>query len=211
MKLIGGLLSPYVMRVVLAARAKGVELPVEMPDGGIKSDAFLKLNPIGKMPCLVSDGFALPESAVIVEYLEDSAGGKPLFPADPQERARMRLLCRLADTYIVPELTLLFRAREDRDAVPGALERLGPALANLDSFRKDGDVFAIGDSFTAADATLIPLFFFFDTFAKPFGTDKILAAQPRLQAWWDRAKASELGSRALAEQGEGLKAMLAAR
>ena len=72
MKLYGGLLSPFVMRVVLTARAKGIELPVEMPEGGIKSDAFLALNPMGKMPCLVDGDFALPESSVIIDYLEDT-------------------------------------------------------------------------------------------------------------------------------------------
>ena len=74
-----------------------------------------------------------------------------------------------------------------------------------------GDVFAVGDAFTAADATLIPIFYFFDVFARPYGTDKLLDAQPRLKAWWERAKASELGSRALAEQAAGLKAMMAGK
>jgi glutathione S-transferase len=208
MKLYGAMLSPFVMRVVLTARAKGIDLPVEMPEGGLKTDAYLALNPMGKMPCLVDGDFALPESAVIIDYVEEVGGGGSIYPADPQERARVRLLCRMADLYIVPELVHLFRARENRDAVPGALERLGPALANLDRVRRDSDVFAVGDRFTAADATLIPIFFFFDAFAKPFGTDKLVAAQPRLEAWWARAKASELGSRALAEQAEGMKALL---
>lgn len=208
MKLYGGMLSPYVVRVVLTARAKGIELAREMPEGGMKTEAYLALNPMGKMPCLVDGDFALPESSVIVDYLEDVGGGRSIYPKDPRERARVRLLCRMADLYLVPELTHLFRARENRDAVPGAIERLGPALANIDHFRRDSDSFAIGDSFTAADATLIPIFFFFDAFAKPFGTDKLLDAQPRLKAWWERAKASELGGAALAEQAEGMRALL---
>jgi glutathione S-transferase len=211
MKLYGGLLSPFVMRVVLAARAKGIDLPVEMPEGGIKSDAFLALNPMGKMPCLVDGDFALPESSVILDYVEETGGGAPIYPADPQERARVRLLCRMADIYIVPEVTHLFRGRDNPEGVPGAIERLGPVLANLESFRRDSDVFAVGDRFTAADATLIPIFYFFDVFARPYGTDKLLDAQPRLKAWWERAKASELGSRALAEQAAGLKAMMAGK
>lgn len=208
MKLYGGKLSPFVMRVLLAARAKGIDLRVEMPEGGIKSDGFLKLNPMGKMPCLVDGDFALPESSVIIEYIEDAGSGPSLFPDDPAERARTRLLCRMADLYLVPELTVLFRARENPDAVPGAIAKLGPVLANLEQFRRDEDVWAVGDRFSAADATLIPIFFFFDAFAKPFGTDKLLDAQPRLKAWWERAKASDLGRQALAEQAEGLKAMM---
>lgn len=208
MKIYGGKLSPFVMRVVLAARAKGLDLPVEMPDGGIKSNDFLKLNPMGKMPCLVDGDFALPESSVIIDYLEDTADGPSLYPDNPEDRARARLLARMADLYLVPELTVLFRARENPDAVPGAIAKIAPVLANLERFRRDSDVWAVGGRFSVADATLIPIFFFFDAFAKPFGTDKLLDAEPRLKAWWGRAKTSDLGRQAFAEQFEGLKAMM---
>lgn len=208
MKLYGGKLSPFVMRVVLAARAKGIDLPLEMPEGGIKSDGFLTFNPMGKMPCLVDGDFVLPESAVIIDDLEDTGSGPSLYPEDKADRARARLLCRMADLYLVPELTVLFRARENPDAVPGAIAKIGPVLANLERFRRDDDVWAVGERFSAADATLIPIFFFFDAFARPFGTDKLLDAEPRLKAWWTHARTSELGRQALAEQAEGLKAMM---
>jgi len=206
MKLYGGLLSPYAMRVLLAARAKGVELRVEMPEGGLKSDAYLRLNPMGKMPCLVDGDFALPESTVIIDYLEETAGGPSLYPSDPKDRARARLIARMGDLYVAPELTAIFRAREHPDAVPAAMERLGSALADIEHFRRDDDRFLVGGGFTVADATLIPMFFFLDAFDAPMGTGKLVAALPRLQAWWDRAKAHELGARAVREQGMALKA-----
>ena len=38
-----------------------------------KTPEYLALNPIGKAPCLIVDeSLALPESAVILEYLEES-------------------------------------------------------------------------------------------------------------------------------------------
>jgi glutathione S-transferase len=206
MKLYGGLLSPFVMRAMLAARAKGLDLRIEMPEGGIKSEAYLKLNPMGKMPCLVDGDFALPESAVIVDYIEETVDGPSLYPNDPKERARVRLINRMADLYLVPELTVLFRAREMADAVPGAIEKIGVALRNIEQFRRDSDQFVVGDRFTAADANLIPVLFFFDAFDANLQTGKLLDAQPRLKAWWERAKASELGSRAVQEQGMALKA-----
>jgi glutathione S-transferase len=211
MKLYGGPLSPFVMRALLAARAKGLDLPTEMPEGGIKSQSFLKLNPMGKMPCLVDGDFALPESSVIIDYLDEAGSGAPLYPSDPKERARVRLLARMADLYLVPELTVLFRARENPDAVPAAMSKLGEALANLEQFRRDSDQFAVGDSFTAADATLIPIFFFFDAFDATMQTGRLLDALPRLKAWWERVKASDLGRRAVEEQGAALEAFLGQR
>lgn len=208
MKLYGGLLSPFVMRVALGARFKGLDIPVESFDGGIKSEGYLKLNPLGKMPLLVDGDFALPESAVILDYVDEVAGGPSLYPADPKSRARARLVARMADLYLMPELGVLFRARQDPSVVPGALEKIGKALTDIAHFRTDTDSFAVGDSFTAADATLIPIFFFLDAF-QMMGTGKVLDAQPGLKAWWGRAKASELGSRAVAEQGKALKAFMA--
>jgi glutathione S-transferase len=72
-------------------------------------------------------------------------------------------------------------------------------------------MFAVGDSFTIADATLIPLFFFFDAMDRGLGTAALVADKPGVAAWWNRAKASELGSRCVAEQAAGMQAMMASR
>ena len=207
MKLYGGLLSPFVMRVALGARFKGLDLPVESFEGGIKSEAYLKLNPLGKMPLLVDGDFALPESAVILDYVDEVGGGASLYPGDAKTRARVRLVARLADLYLMPEIGTLFRARQDPSVVPGALEKIGKVLGDIAHFRNEADSFAVGDSFTAADATLIPMFFFLDAFAM-MGTGKLLDAQPGLKGWWERAKASDLGKQAVEQQDKALKAFM---
>lgn len=57
MKLYGSIASPYVARVVMFAKLKGLDLPpTDAPGGGIKSPEYLKLNPMGKMPALEVDG-----------------------------------------------------------------------------------------------------------------------------------------------------------
>jgi glutathione S-transferase len=58
---------------------------------------YLKLNPRGLVPTLVHDGRVVRESQVILEYLEDVFPDLPLRPADPYERARMRLWTKLID------------------------------------------------------------------------------------------------------------------
>src|SRR5262249_36299591 len=50
-----------------------------------------ELNPAGKVPVL-ENGFVLPESAVILEYLDEAYPERPLLPPDPAARARARLL-----------------------------------------------------------------------------------------------------------------------
>ena len=211
MKLYGIHLSPFVMRPLLVARAKGHDLALDMPEGGIKSDAYLAMSPIAKMPLLHDGDFHLPESQVIAEYLDSTLSGPKTISEDPKVAARERLIVRIADVYIVPELGGLFNAREKPEGVAPALAKLGLAMGYLEHFRNDGDVFAIGDRFSIGDAALIPLFFFLDAFGANMPTAELIAARPGLAAWWARAKASELGSRAVAEQGAGLRAMMAER
>ncbi len=211
MKLYGLKLSPFVMRPLLVARAKGHAMEPEMPEGGIKSDDYIRLSPMAKMPLLVDGDFCLPESQIIAEYLDSVLDGPRMVSADPQLAARERLICRLADVYIVPELGGMFNAREKPEGLAPALMKLELAFGYLEHFRHAGDVHAVGDRFSIADAALIPLFFFFDAFGGTMRSAELIAARPGLAAWWAHAKASELGSRAVAEQGEGLKAMMAQR
>ncbi|MFZ4688475.1 MAG: glutathione S-transferase family protein [Polymorphobacter sp.] len=208
MHLYGGALSPFVMRPVLVARAKGHALEPEAFDGGIKSDAYRALSPMAKMPLLVDGDFALPESQVIADYLDATLPGPALVPSDPREAARTRLLVRLADVNLVPHLGGLFRGRDNPEGVGPAKAGLAEALGFIQHFRKDSDSFAIGDSFTIADAALIPLFFFFDAFDRGMQTGALVAAHPGLAAWWAHAKATDIGSRCVAEQAAGLKAMM---
>ncbi|MBB6228676.1 glutathione S-transferase [Polymorphobacter multimanifer] len=211
LKLYGGLLSPFVMRPVLAARAKGHDIAVDQFPGGIKCEEYLALTPTGKMPLLVHGHFALPESQPITDYLDAVLPGPALLPADPQAQARTRLLVRLADVYMVPHLGGLFTARDKPEGVPAAMAGVAGALGYIEHFRGNDDEFAIGDSFSQADAALIPLFYFLDALDAGLGTAKLLDATPGLAAWWTRAKASDIGARAVAEQTAGMKAMFAAR
>jgi glutathione S-transferase len=211
LKLYGGLLSPFVMRPVLVARAKGHELPVESFPGGIKSPDYLALSPMGKMPLLQHGDLALPESQVIADYLDAVLPGPAMVPADAQAAARVRLLVRLADMYVVPHLTSLFRGRENPEALPAAMQGMAEALGYLEHFRNGSDSHAVGNSFGMADAALIPVVFFLDAMDGMLGTARLVAERPGLSAWWTAAKASPLGARAVAEQGVAMQALMAAR
>jgi glutathione S-transferase len=211
MILYGGKLSPFVMRPLLVSRAKGAEVALAQFEGGIKCPEYLALCPTGKMPLLVDGDLALPESQVIADYLDAALPGPSLLPVDEKAAARVRLLLRLADVYMVPQLGGLFRGRENPAGVPDALKGMAEALGYIEHYRRADDDFAVGGSFTQADAALIPLFFFLDALDGPMPTKALVAERPGLAAWWARAKASPLGAQAVAEQAEGLRQMMAAR
>ena len=89
LKLISHKLCPYVQRAVIALTEKGV--PFERVDIDLdnKPDWFLKISPLGKTPVLVVGDTAIFESAVILEYLEETQPNA-LHPRDALARAEHR-------------------------------------------------------------------------------------------------------------------------
>ena len=55
--------------------------------------AVLKINPAGRVPVLVDDGFAVWDSLAIAEYLAEKFPERALWPRDAQARARARSVC----------------------------------------------------------------------------------------------------------------------
>jgi glutathione S-transferase len=74
----------------MALAHKGLPYETVEIDLGNRPQWLYELNPSGKVPVL-DDGFVLPESAVIMEYLEERYPEHPLLPDDPAERASVRL------------------------------------------------------------------------------------------------------------------------
>src|ERR1700733_7601529 len=86
LKLISHRLCPYVQRGVIALTEKGVAFERIDIDLANKPEWFLALSPLGKTPGLQVGDVPIFESAVILEYLEETQPSQ-LHPADPLVRA----------------------------------------------------------------------------------------------------------------------------
>jgi hypothetical protein len=87
--LISHKLCPYVQRAVIALAERGTGFERIDIDLANKPDWFLAISPLGKTPVLQVGDVPIFESAVILEYLEETQP-KPLHPADPLTRAEHR-------------------------------------------------------------------------------------------------------------------------
>ena len=97
MKLIGALTSPYVRKVRIVMAEKKLDYQFELEDVW-NSDAILKSNPLGKVPCLVMEvGEAVFDSRVIVEYLDTRSPVSRLIPESSRGRTEVRTWESLAD------------------------------------------------------------------------------------------------------------------
>jgi len=118
-------LSPYAQKVKIALREKGVAFEPRMPDllGGGDTD-FQAANPRREVPALVDDQTAIFDSTIILEYIEDRWPDPPLLPRAAAERARVRMLEELCDTYYEPINWAVFEVRAFQRATGALAERL---------------------------------------------------------------------------------------
>jgi stringent starvation protein A len=139
---------PYCARVRIVLAEKGLEHETVVVDLDDRPAWIYEKNPLGRVPVLEDDAFVLPESAVIMEYLDERYPQPPLWPADPAERAAGRLLVERFDQLSRPYYALRRGDEEARD-------RLSDELAKLDGLLA-GQAFLTGREFGIADAAYLP-------------------------------------------------------
>ena len=214
MKLYGAALSPYVARVLLQIRRKGLDIPlVPPPDGDMKSPAYRAINPYGKMPALDAGEGCVIESEVICEYLEERFPDIPMLPSAPLDRARSRTISRAVDFYILQPLVGLFGqmnpATRDRAAVEQKLAELTKGLDGLNSLLKGP--WAVAPTMMLADCALIPACFYLERFLPLFDAGDLFRRYPALEQVWTTAKADPLVTDLLAEMASSLEKFMMRR
>jgi glutathione S-transferase len=156
--------SPYAWRVWLALEHKGIPFEAKtlsFDKGDLKTPEFRALNPRGRVPVILDDGFALYESAAILEYLEDKYASPPhLFSTDVRKRAVQRRIVREADEYVAQPLeklveAVLFTPREKRsqEVVGRVCDDL---RRELERWESSINAEYLAGELSAADFTLYP-------------------------------------------------------
>jgi len=178
LRLISHKLCPYVQRAVIALTEKGVAFERIDVDLANKPDWFLKISPLGKTPVLQIGDAAIFESAVILEYLEETEP-KPLHPADPLKRAEHRGWIEFGSA-VLNDIAGLYSA-PDEAAFRAKAAQLETRFARLEA-RVVAAPWFDGDSFSLVDAVFGPVFRYFDVFDE-IGDFGILSQKPKLARW----------------------------
>jgi glutathione S-transferase len=158
-------LSTYSQKVLIALYEKGIEFTPEIVDlsSPEKRAAFREIFPLGKVPLLVrDDGWFVPESSIIIEYLDTQFDRGPrLIPEDKELARRTRFFDRMYDLYVdAPAVTIFLDARKPEPernpaAVAAAREQLNTVYPQLDK-HAEKETWAIGEAFTMADCSAAP-------------------------------------------------------
>jgi glutathione S-transferase len=178
LRLISHKLCPYVQRAVIALTEKGVAFERVDVDLANKPDWFLAISPLGRTPVLQVGDTAIFESAVILEYLEETQP-KPLHPSDPLRRAEHRGWIEFGSA-VLSDIAGLYSAA-DEAAFKAKGTQLEARFARLEA-RVVAAPWFDGEAFSLVDAVFGPVLRYFDVFDE-IGDFGILAGKPKLLRW----------------------------
>ncbi|MDA0273227.1 MAG: glutathione S-transferase family protein [Proteobacteria bacterium] len=213
-KLHGVQLSPFVRKALLTMDYKGI--PYESVDVFPGSDdaGFRAISPLGKVPVLEDDGFAIPDTSVICRYLDRTHPEKPIYPADPKLEAQACWLEEFADSKLIEACAGLFQQRflfpkmmnqpTDEARVTEILDTMMPPLLDYLETQVPESGPLVGDSISIAD--IEGLTCFLQARYGDFEVDG--STHPRLRSYLDGAFANDVVKNRMAEEAKVIAAMI---
>jgi glutathione S-transferase len=139
---------PYCARARIALAEKGLEYEVMEVDLNDRPQWIYEKNPTGRVPVIEEDAWILPESSVILEYLDERYPEPALLPADPADRALARVWIFRHDDFTRPYYAL-------RRGEEGAAEKFDEQLAKLEDALSN-QAWLTGAEYGLADIAYVP-------------------------------------------------------
>ncbi len=191
MKLYYNPISTCSQKTLLAFYEKGLEFEpniVALMDPEAR-EAYREVYPLGKIPCLVlDDGHIIPESSIIIEYIDNMAEPR-LIDGDAEQTRKIRFKDRMLDLYLNDSVvTLLFQSmkpeeQKDQERIDTAKFRVDTIYSFMEH-ELGQNQYAQGNTFTMADCAAAPALFYAELLA-PFAEHK------NISAYWERLKERE--------------------
>jgi glutathione S-transferase len=171
----------------IAALEKGLDVDVVMvaydSRNGYepKHPEVLRINPKRQVPVLVHGALEIFDSTQIFEYIEDLKPEPPLWPRDPQERARARLLEHKSDEVYFPQVIRLMGLQSELrgDAAVAAIAAANKYYAEMEGQLESREFLA--QSYSYADIAFYMAALFGERQGAP-----MTQSTPRLLAWRTR-------------------------
>jgi glutathione S-transferase len=196
-------LSSFCWKALIALYENDTPFTPVMVDLGNAEEraALLKLWPIGKFPVLGDEARdrVIPETSIIIEYLDDHYPGRTRFiPADTDLARQTRLRDRFYDLYVHLPMQKVVGDRlrpegaKDPHGVDEAKARIQSCYGMIDK-EVAARTWAMGEDFTLADCAAAPSLFYGNMVA-PFGD-----SHRNLSAYFARLKARPSFARVLKE------------
>ncbi len=196
-------LASFCWKVLIALYENDIAFAPKLVDLGDPESRgdFAALWPIAKMPVLEDEGrgAVVPETSIIIDYLDRHHPGPVRFvPEDPDRAREARLWDRIFDAYVQAPMQkiVIDRIRPDGQRDPFGVEEartlLATAMAMVDR-DLGGRTWVTGEDFSLADCAAAPALFYADKVMPLAG------AYPNALALLERLRARPSFARVLAE------------
>ena len=180
-------LASYCWKVLIALYESETSFrPVQIDGVPKDNEAYVEMWPIAKMPVLQYGALVVPETSIIIDYLQaHHPGAAVLIPADDDAAREVRLWDRFFDLYVHAPMQKFVSDRmrpqhaKDPYGVEEARATLDTAYTMLEK-RLAGRTWAAGDAFSMADCAAMPALFYVDA-VHPYR-----ASYPALAAYFER-------------------------
>ncbi|MBX7228623.1 MAG: glutathione S-transferase N-terminal domain-containing protein [Burkholderiaceae bacterium] len=157
MILYSGTTCPFSQRCRFVLFEKGMDFEIRDVDLFNKPEDINVMNPYGQVPILVERDLTLYESNIINEYIDERFPHPQLMPADPVQRARVRLLLLNLERELFVQVHILEDKAEKneklkekaRAAIRDRLTQFSPIFTK--------NKYMLGEDFSMGDVALAPL------------------------------------------------------
>lgn len=193
-----GIARTRAFRALWMAMELGIDYehdPVEIGDAGARTPEFLAINPNGRLPVIVDDGFVLFESLAITMYLAKKHAHGKLYPATIEGEARLWQWTSWALTEVDRGVNVwslhavrLPEAERDAEKRDEALKVVAAPFKVLDA-AVSAQSYLLGADFTVADLNVAAVI--------SRATEMDLSAVPNLKIWLTRCLERPAARRAL--------------
>ena len=186
LELISFKVCPFVQRSTVALNEKQVDYKLTHITPGDEPEWFKKVSPLGKVPVLLVNGQPVFESAVIMEYLDETRT-PVLHPEDSLQKAIHRSWVEFCSGLLGAQYMLV--VAKDQAKFEKNLQQLQKGLSQVDAVLSTEQPFFAGEKFSLIDSAYAPLFMRMEILECVFKID--FAKSDRLQAWQDALLAKD--------------------
>ncbi|KAL5058054.1 hypothetical protein RYX36_029658 [Vicia faba] len=181
-KLFGIVESPFVSRVEITLKLKGIEYKYIEEKPGNLSEKAIQYNPIyKKVPILVHNEKHISESLVILEYIDETWKQNPILPSDPYKKALARFWSNFIDDKSLNALKKVIYTIDEKEQQKGA-EEIDEALHHLENELKDK--FFGGEEIGIVDITAVLIAYWLPIIQEAFGVKLFTSDKfPKLYNW----------------------------
>jgi len=190
--------SSSAYRVRIALNLKGIDYQQKfvhlVKEGGEQHQhEYRQVNPLGLVPALVHDGQTIVQSMAIIEYLEEAFPGRPLLPAGPVERSRVRSIAQSICSEIQPlnNLAVMHYLKDQMDQESSAVKEwyhhwIARGFSAVEAWLSESasGEFCHGDSPGLVDCFLVPQVYNAERFScdlEPYPNIRSITARCRSQ------------------------------